>query len=102
MIHSSESHVQSLLPPSREVPICYIEREGREVWGRGRLLADEEHIDSAEVEIVKEGKSSEAIICRMLTSIELQNADKLVYAVKSTRGSNSYHHSFSFVLDDVA
>jgi hypothetical protein len=37
----------------------------------GRLLADEQHVDGAEVEVVVEGKGSEAIIGGMLTGIKL-------------------------------
>lgn len=39
--------------------------------GRDRLLADEEHVDSAQIEVVVERERGEAIICRMLTGIKL-------------------------------
>lgn len=40
--------------------------------GRARLLANEEHIDSAEIEVVVEGQRGEAIVCGMLTGVELE------------------------------
>jgi hypothetical protein len=38
---------------------------------RGRLLADEKHVDSAKIEIVVEGQCSESIVCGMLAGIKL-------------------------------
>lgn len=40
-----------------------------------RLLADEEHIYGAEIEVIIEWKGCEAIVCRMLAGIELHGAD---------------------------
>lgn len=53
-------------------------RKGRGVgcaWDIYRLLADEEHIYGAEIEVIIEWKGCEAIVCRMLAGIELHGAD---------------------------
>jgi hypothetical protein len=44
----------------------------------GRLLAYEEHVDSAKIEIVVEGQSSESIVCGMLTGVKLVKGIRLV------------------------
>lgn len=41
------------------------------VGRRDRLLADEEHVDSAQIKVVVERQCGESIICRMLTGIKL-------------------------------
>lgn len=43
----------------------------------GRLLADQENIDGAEIEVVKERKGSKTIVSRMLAGIKLHTPGML-------------------------
>jgi hypothetical protein len=43
----------------------------REWKGKGGLLADKKHIDSAKVEVIEEGKRGKPVVCGMLSSIKL-------------------------------
>lgn len=48
-------------------------------WAYGRglcLLGNEEHIDCAEIELVKKWKGCQSIVCWMLTSIELEKINR--------------------------
>lgn len=68
-LHCSPCHItlyQDVVP--RPVQPRYIVAG---VEGRGRLLADKKHVDSAEIEIVVEWECSKTVVCGMLTSIKL-------------------------------
>lgn len=45
--------------------------QGKGEGGRGHLLADEQYINGAQVEIIKEGQGGQAIVGRVLTGIKL-------------------------------
>lgn len=70
-----------------------------------RLLADKEHIYSAEIEVIIEWKRCEAIVCRMLAGVKLDMVDEqLAGAHDSFEGISEFphHDRFTLVLDDMA
>lgn len=67
------------------------------------LLADEKHIDCAEIEVVEEGEGSEAVIGRVLAGIELDTGHSCQTKPHQRVGAAATHHDcFPLVLDDVA
>jgi hypothetical protein len=61
------------------------------VGRRDRLLADEEHVDSAQIEVVVERQRCESIIRRMLTGI------KLAIGIRPVRG-RLYYRSLTMTV----
>lgn len=53
--------------PSKSRPII----AGKGGGGKGHLLADEQYINGAQVEIIKEGQGGQPIVGRVLTRIKL-------------------------------
>jgi hypothetical protein len=75
---------------------------GRKLESRGRnVLAYQEDVNLAEVELIVEGESGKTIICRVHTSVKLEimSATDLVGAYAVTR--RHYHDCLALVLDDV-
>lgn len=70
--------------------------------GKCNLLADEEHVDGAEVEVVKEREGGQSVVGGVLAGVEL--ALELA-GVKEFGGSwrfeETHHDGFPLVLDDV-
>jgi phage tail tape-measure protein len=67
----------------------------------GNSLAYEEHIDSAEIKLIKIGQRGKTIVGRMLAGIELQDTSSAIgSSLESSR--EAYHDRFAFVLNDVA
>ncbi len=75
------------------------------VQWEGGLLANEKHINGAEVEVVEEGKSSKTIVGGVLARVELDFGDGGQSASRGARGTRrdgaTNHDCFPFVLDDV-
>jgi hypothetical protein len=77
--------------------------KGREGGRGGCLLADEENVDGAEVEVVEEREGSKTIVRRMLASIELWTKPVSAIMSRSTMDDvGHYHDGLALVLDNMA
>lgn len=71
--------------------------------GSKDLLADEKHVDRAEVEDIEEGKRGQTIVCRVLACVKLQRSSAFLGSDAEKRLDGVAHHnSLALVLDDMA
>ncbi len=78
--------------------------DGRGQGGQG-LLADEQDIDGAQVEVIKEGEGGQAVVGWVLAGVELGHGLSADTAARGPKGAGpeaAYHDCLPLVLDDVA
>lgn len=68
---------------------------------KGHLLADEQDVNGAQVEVVEEGQGSKSVICWMLARIKLKSRSIGCAKITDPRTGSTYHYGLALVLNDM-